>query len=294
MKSILSLIAAGALIGMLMNASRGEAQVKPAPGPSGKPHSFEASFTPYHLAYREDVTPPLKSTESGWLPGFGLAYGYKGKNPRPHGPPAPYARLALGLTVANTHYDGSDQLGNPLLGTTRNVFVRGEGNLGLTLFSTLNPPRGPGDFTAYTGLGYRFWERGLGSDTSGYREHYSWKYVPVGMRVGYRVNEKWCGAVDVSARFMFGGTILVYLSDLYAGYNDPQMNLGNRPGWRVEAPLYYRFWSFTPWFEHSYIGRSNSEEVTYYGRPLNPRIAVYEPSSTTYQFGLAVGARVSF
>jgi hypothetical protein len=291
MKSILSLIAAGALIGMLMNASMGQAQVKPAPGPSGKPHSFEASFTPYHIAYREDVTPPLKSTESGWLPGFGLAYGYKEKK---NGSPAPYARLALGLTVANTHYDGSDQLGNPLLGTTRNVFVRGEGNLGLTLFSTLNPPRGPGDFTAYTGLGYRFWERGLGSDTSGYREHYSWRYVPVGMRVGYRVNEKWSGAVDASARFMFGGTILVYLSDLDPGYNDPRMSLGSRPGWRVEAPVYYRFWSFTPWFEYSAIGRSNSEEVTYYGRPLNPRIAVYEPSSTTYQVGLAVGARVSF
>jgi hypothetical protein len=291
MKSILSLIAAGALIGMLMNASRGEAQVKPAPGPSGKPHSFEASFTPFHLDYREDVTPPLKSTESGWLPGFGLAYGYKGKN---YGPPAPYARLALGLTVANTHYDGSDQLGNPLLGTTRNVFVRGEGNLGLTLFSSINPPRGPGDFTAYTGLGYRFWERGLGSDTSGYREHYSWKYVPVGMRVGYRVNEKWSGAVDASARIMFGGTILVYLSDLYAGYNDPQMNLGNRPGWRVEAPVLYRFWSFTPWFEYSAIGRSNAVEVTDYGQPLDPRMAIYEPSSTTYQFGLAVGARVSF
>jgi len=288
MKSILSLIAAGALIGMLMNASMGEAQVKPAPGPSGKPHSFEASFTPYHIDYREDVILPLKSTESGWLPGFGLAYGYKGKN---YGPPAPYARLALDLTVANTHYDGSDQVGNPLLGTTRNVFVKGEGNLGLT-FSTLNPPR---EFTAfYTGLGYRFWERGLGSDASGYREHYSWKYVPVGMGVGYRVNEKWSGAVDASARIMFGGSILVFLSDLDPGYNDPRMSLGNRPGWRVEAPLYYRFWSFTPWFEHSYIGRSNSEEVTYYGRPLNPRMAVYEPSSTTYQFGLAVGARVSF
>lgn len=284
MKFILSLIAAGTLIGMLTIGRRGEAQVKPSPGPSSKPHSFEASFTPYHIAYREDVTPPLKSTESGWLPGFGLAYGYKGKN---YGP---YARLALGLTVANTNYDGSDQLGNPLLGTTRNVFVRGEGNLGLTLFSSINPPR---DFTAYTGLGYRFWERGLGSDTSGYREHYSWKYVPVGMRVGYRVNEKWSGAVDASARFMFGGTILVYLSDLYAGYNDPQMNLGSRPGWRVEAPVYYRFWSFTPWFEYSAIGRSNAVEVTDYGRPLNPRMAVYEPSSTTYLIGLRVGARIS-
>jgi hypothetical protein len=284
MRSIFSLIAVGALIGVLTTGRRGEAQVKSNPGFSGKPQYLEASFTPFHIVYREDVMPPLKSTESGWLPGFGLAYGYKGKN---YGP---YARLALDLTVANTNYDGSDQLGNPLLGTTRNVFVRGEGNLGLTLFSTLNPPR---DFTAYTGLGYRFWERGLGGDTSGYREHYSWKYVPVGMRVGYRVNGKWSGAVDASARFMFGGSILVYLSDLDPGYNDPRMSLGNRPGWRVEAPVYYRFWSFTPWFEYSAIGRSNSEEVTYNGRPLNPRIAVYEPSSTTYQIGLRVGARIS-
>jgi len=285
MKSILSLIAAGALIGVLTTGRRGEAQVQPNPGPSGKPQYLEASFTPFHIDYREDVTPPLKSTESGWLPGFGLVYGYKGKN---YGP---YARLALDLTVANTNYDGSDQVGNPLLGTTRNVFVRGEGNLGLTLFSTLHPPR---DFTAYTGLGYRFWERGLGGDTSGYREHYSGRYVPVGMRVGYRVNEKWSGAVDASARIMFGGSIMVYLSDLDPGFNDPQMSLGSRPGWRVEAPVYYQYWSFTPWFEYSAIGRSNSEEVTYNGQPLNPRIAVYEPSSTTYQIGLRVGARVSF
>jgi len=91
MKSILSLIAAGALIGVLTTGRRGEAQVQPTPGPSGKAQYLEASFTPFHIDYREDVTPPLKSTESGWLPGFGLAYGYKGKNPRPPTPGSPLA-----------------------------------------------------------------------------------------------------------------------------------------------------------------------------------------------------------
>jgi len=239
---------------------------------------------PYHLDYREDVTPPLKSTESGLLPGFGLALGHQGaKSPL-------YAKLALDLTVANTNYDGSDQVGNPILSTTRNVFIRGEGNLGLRLFSSASPPR---DLTAYTGLGYRFWERGLG-DTTGYREHYSWKYFPVGLRLGYRINPQWSGAVDASARIMFGGTILVYLSDLNSGYNDPRMTLGSRPGWKVEAPLHYRFWTFTPWYEYSAISQSNVIEVTYNGQPLNPRMGVYEPSSTTNQIGLAVGARVLF
>jgi len=247
--------------------------------PSGKTHALEGAFSLRRFDYKEKIDPPQKSTESGWLPGLGASY-------RHHG--GVYERIALEGILANTNYDGSDQQGNPLLLSTRNAMIQGEGNLGISFLSLSRPPRA---FVLYSGLGYRFWERSLGG-AAPYREHYAWKYVPLGLRGDYRANPEFAGAVDVSLRIMFGGTIDVFLSDIDPGYNDLHLGLGNKPGFHVEAPFYLRQWSLTPWYEYSAIGRSNEAAITYYGSPTP--YAAHEPSSTTHQFGLTFGARMIF
>ncbi len=264
--------------------------------PSGKPHALEGAFSLYRFDYKEGLVPPLKSTEGGWLPGLHLALSRQGTSP------ALFGRAAFDFTRANTTYDGSaqDSLGNvfPYLSTTENTFLNVSGSIGVTFTNLSNPPRA---LTAYTGIGYRFWERGLGG-TGGYREHYSWRYVPAGLRLDYRANREVSGAVDASVRFMFGGTIDVFLSDLPNGWRDLHLTLGNRPGFRVEAPMYFRYWVFAPWYEYSAIAQSNQERIYYqdgtpvivYRNGIPYQYVAHEPSSTTHQFGLNVGARVAF
>jgi hypothetical protein len=255
--------------------------------PPGKQQALEGALSFYYFDYHEGLTLPLKSAEIGWVPGLHATWSRNGTSP------ALFGRAGVDLTLANTTYDGSfqDASGNvyPYQGTTKNTMVNAFGNIGITFSNLSNPPR---TLTAYTGIGYHFWNRGV-AGSGGYREYYAWKYVPVGLRMDYRANSELTGAVEASAKIMFGGTIKVFLSDVDPALGNINMDLGNRPGWRVEAPLYYQIWSLTPWFEYSGIGKSNTVPLVINGLPSDS-VAAYEPSSTTHQFGLKVGARVQF
>jgi len=253
--------------------------------PAGKENSLSGAISLDHFDYKEKLDPPLKSEERGWVPGFHAELCRQGASP------SLFVRAAFDFTRANTTYDGStqDSLGNisPYLGTTQNTLLNASGVIGLTFLSLSNPPR---VLTAYTGIGYRYWERTVAGT---YQEHYAWRYAPVGLRADYRLSSEFSGAVDASARIMFGGTIDVFLSELSNGWSDLHLTLGNRPGFRVEAPLYYQHWIVTPWYEYSAIGQSNTERI-YFQDGTPTRYEGYEPTSTTHQFGVNIGARITF
>jgi hypothetical protein len=235
-----------------------------------------------HFNYKEDVPAPLKSTENGLLPGLGLALVRLEKGP------SLFARLAGEYNTAHTNYDGTTQSGIPVTGGTKNKFFNAEGNIGLTL-----PAPSATHFTVYTGLGYHYWERGLGGEalygTVPYREHYTWKYVPAGLRWDSRPKGQWGFGVDFASLFMFGGMIRVYFTDIYPTLNDLDLTLGNRPGWKLQTPVRYRYLTFIPWVASSAIGQSNTDTLRFRGEP----IAVgYEPSSMARHYGLNVGARL--
>jgi hypothetical protein len=251
--------------------------------PAGKQNSLEGALSMFYYDYGEDLPSPAKSTEKGWIPGFHLALSHQGTNL------GLFARAGTDYSSANTTYDGSvidlnTMIITPYIGTTHNTMLNAFGNLGITVMSLPSPPR---SFSAYTGIGYRFWHRQV---AGGYRENYAWKYLPVGLRMDYQANSGISGAVDASARFMFGGTIKVFYSDIDPSVRDFSLTLGNRPGWRVEAPVYYQNWSLIPWYEYSAIGRSNTVTLFTNGNYYD----VDEPSSTTHQFGLKVGLRTEF
>jgi hypothetical protein len=189
----------------------------------------EADLTFYHFGYQEDVPPPFKSTESGLLTGLGVTLVRLEKGP------SLFARLAGVYTGTSTHYDGTTQSGYPATGETKNKFLNAEGNVGLTF-----PAPSATSLTVYAGLGYRYWERGLGG-WEPYRERYTWKYVPAGVRWDSPSKARWGWGVDFAARFMYGGKIRVYFSEIYATLNDLDLTLGNRPGWKLQAPVRYRF-----------------------------------------------------
>jgi len=237
----------------------------------------EADLRFYHFGYKEDVPPPFKSTENGFLTGVGLALVRLEKGP------SLFARLGVEYSGTSTAYDGTTQSGFPVTGETKNKFLNAEGNVGLTL-----PAPSATNLTVYTGLGCHSWERGLGG-TDPYRERYSWKYVPAGLRWDTRSKGRWGCGVDFAAKFMSGGKIRILFTDIYPTLSDLELNLGNRPGWKLQAPVHFRYLSLTPWVEASAIGQSNADTLRFRGEP----IAVgYEPSSVTRQYGLNVGARL--
>ena len=250
---------------------------------SAGPHNLEFGLMCYHFDYEEDLTPPLKSTEDGWLPGIYLGYVYQK-------PDDLYTKVFIEFTDADTDYDGTTMAGIPVTGTTDNTFFRFEWDIGYTFDTQEGSSLCP-----YTGYGYRSWMRGLGG-TAPYDEKYTWHYIPIGIKGDLELNDRWSVGANIAARLMFGGEIAIYYSDIDPGYNDPEVDLGDEIGWFFEFPVRYRFdsnWSFvgTPWYEYSEIGKSDETYLTYYGAPV---ATVYEPASTTHQYGINFGVTYSF
>lgn len=260
-------------------------------GPTGlypPENLLQFDFRASYFDYREDLPAPLKSTESGWLPG-GVASWTRTR------PGAVYSRAFLELSSGDLEYDGTTQTGRPITDSSSNhLLFRVEADIGYTFQS------GNALFSPYAGLGYRYWKRGESkvlNSVAFVREDYYWLYVPVGLRAVFPVGERMTLEPDAGARLMFHGRMKAYLTDIDPNYgSDPVFDLGNKPGFFFAAPIRYRFnrnWSaaLTPWYEYSTIGRSGDETVRY---GPSSTMSFYEPSSRTHQFGLNIGAGYFF
>ena len=241
----------------------------------------------YH-DYKEINEPDwFKSNETGYLPGIHLSYNYRGiKTPL-------YARLLFEYKEGKTDYDGNTQAGTPVQTKTNNKFNTWEGNIGFTVKTGPSGP--PVSTTFYTGVGYRYWNRGLGGQVP-YSEEYSWKYIPVGVLVTYRISEKWTGEVDLAAWFIFDAEIKVNLSEIDSNVNNPKVPLGSRVGWKIELPFNYRLsnhWSLNlvPSYENYSFGKSDIFTITDAGVPIS---SGYEPDSRTSIYSLRLGLKFHF
>ncbi len=249
-------------------------------------HSLEASLKYQYFDYKEKLQEPLKSNETGFLPGLHLTYTYQGvNNPL-------YGRLLFEYTEGKTDYDGSTQAGVPMKAKTNNRFNTYEGNIGYTIKGS---QRWPVNVAFYTGFGYRYWNRGLDGQLP-YSEEYSFKYIPVGVRGIYRFHEKWTAEVDLALWILFDSEIKVNFSDLDPNFNNPKGSLGNTLGWKIEVPFNYFFlkhWSLelAPSYEFYGFGKSDPFTVTFSGVPV---FSAYEPDSRTNIYSLRLGVKFHF
>ena len=254
-----------------------------------KPYSWEFSWTHYYYDYKEDVELPLKSSEYGWLDGFRTSLIYRGID-KYHRKINGYGRVLIEYTSASTTYDGSTQIGDPIEDVTNNIFWNLEGDVGITFQS----PTPKFDLTPYLGLGIRDWTRKLGGDYP-FKEQYTWFYIPLGLRTMFKPYQLLSIELDSSYRIVIAGAMQAFLSDIDSHYNDPVVLLGNKPGWRAEAPISYRFLVLTPWYEYSEIGRSGVADLTYTHNDVEYKIgSIYEPASRTRQHGFNLGFRFIF
>jgi len=248
---------------------------------------LQLDFRYSYFDYKEDVPPPFKSTEKGWIPGGAISW-TRTK------PDSAYVRAFLGFDAGDVKYDGTAlPSGTPITDCDSYQFLfRAEANIGYT-FAWGNFSVSP-----FTGYGYRYWRRGdskVINSVMYVREDYDWMYIPVGLRVVAPVGEKLTLEPNFGARFMLNGRMKLRLTDF--GYdNDPRVDLGNRIGYFIDIPIRYylsRNWSLslTPWYEYNSIGESNWEPAVMGGAIVG---YISEPSSRTHQYGFNIGAGYSF
>lgn len=241
-------------------------------------NSLEASFNRFHFGYIESIG----DSESGWLNGFHVAY--KSQDPVTK----EFWRLNYEQTKQNTQYNGAIEdlttnTSTPYKGITEDTITNSEFIYAIPITKDKNT-------YIYTGIGNYIWDRNL-TGQYGYLEKYNWNYVPVGYRNEFNISGKLNGAVDLVAKFMFNGNIDVSGN----GSAEQQMILGNKVGFRVELPYTYKMnsnWAltFTPWYEYSAIGQSNSV----YSIIDRVRYVTYEPDSMNHQYGSNIGLQYTF
>ena len=234
--------------------------------------------------YAEVWVPPGKSTENGWLFGVGLEYSFQGGSSFPLWAHTQFDFSPSGTTYGSTETDPFGQVSD-FTENTKDWFSRIEVDGGFTFYGVFGSNI---DLTPYTGYGYRFWRRDLSNhnDLSGYREEYSWSYVPVGLRSMIGRGAGWSVGLDVAARIMVSGSIYIALPQ----FSSPTLTLGNIAGWHVALPVEYSspwFWGagMTFWYEYSGIGQSNDSNPVVIGEQY---AWIHEPPSRTHQFGLTL------
>jgi hypothetical protein len=259
-----------------------------------RPHSLGISFKYAYHDYKETNEPEwFKSNETGFLPGIQITYNYEGiKNPL-------YLRLLFEYEENKTDYDGgiqdvATQTVTPMQAKTNNKFNTWEGNIGFT-FKPWTKEQ-PVNITVYTGIGYRYWNRGLGGQAP-YSEEYTWKYIPFGVRAAYSINEKWKGGFEIAAWFIYDAEIRVNFSEIDPNFNNPIAKLGNRMGWKIEVPIIYQFsdrWSlnFVPSYENYSFGESEFFPITYGGASTS--LVAKEPDSRTNIYSIRLGIKFHF
>lgn len=229
------------------------------------------------LPFREDTQKQLKSTEAATVM-------------------APFVKVKYilndlggyligqiqGGSVAS-YFDGTTLNGDPVVDTNYQIFIRGEVNF----FKEVSP-----FLYAYAGLGYSYWNRFL-SGGPGYREIYTWGYIPLGVRYDLPLSKDLLWSLDFSYRMMFGGQVVVIFSETVAGGDDTTLTLGSRPGYKLQSPFEMILnpnWKifFGPWHEVSEAGASNFE----FNQTVNSDIQV--PDSKTVQTGMEMGAMYRF
>ncbi len=244
-------------------------------------NQLEFGIDAYHFDYQEDLTAPQKSTESGWIPAIYVSHMYR----RPW---ALMSRLLFEYASTDVDYDGSTQSGVPVRDTSSAQFYTAEVNIGYT-FET----GGGVLISPYVGYGYRYWSRGLGGTTP-YDEIYKWQYVPVGVIALFDLGPGVTVAPHLGYRHMVDGTMDIQFAN--PNYNQPQLDLGDMPGWLLEAPVTWQIADrmalvTTPWCERYEFGRSQWQPLTFAGASVGQ---VREPASETVLYGVRISLAFQF
>ncbi len=253
-------------------------------GPTIMPRGVSFGALVQYFRYREELIAPMKSEESGALPGVWIRVASN--------PEFPFTIGVEGsLAFGNESYDGSTQEGIPRTSTTHSTFLSLVATAHYRV--TLHPDH---SITPVIGYGYRSWDRDI-QGQGGYEEVYSWTFLPIGARWEWNATSRLTVGGDLRAHVMLGGDIRILFSKLVDGAPNITLHLGTITGVRVALPVRYTLsdrvaLEILPFWERYGFGKSNSyKEYNDRGQLL---LEIHEPASTTTVIGFQAGLRLGF
>ena len=176
--------------------------------------------------YAEEVQAPLKSAHDGWLPTIRAAIDVDILDGHL------FSRLVFTASDGSMTYDGTTQNGAPVSGHTSGNLTDSELDIGGRFHA------GPVLLGGYLGAGHHTWNRNFSAVMSGYREEYSWNYIPVALEAGISLHKLDLRA-ETSYLLTFVGTNHAYLSDVSAMYNDVDLPVATGGAVRVSVLASY-------------------------------------------------------
>jgi hypothetical protein len=247
---------------------------------SSQANEFGVGLDYHNFDYVEDIVPPGKSSESGWVP---LLAGFlKVPLVASMGKDSYFKISGSAMIEADTHYSGTTLNGNnPVETTDKGTFYDLDSSIYLSPMSALY---------FHAGVGYHYWKRTLTSG-SGYKEVYTWYTIPLGIMYFDKVASNFSMGVDFTYKLMMNGKIQVIFSESISTGDDSTLDLGNLPGYRIEFPMETAISNRVrlrgvPYYEHSEIGESN---IKFNNTPVSGGGSlgnIQEPNSKTNQYGL--------
>jgi hypothetical protein len=246
--------------------------------------------------YAERLPLPAKSTEHGFLPTLGLQATLTSPSPL-------FARVLFLASMGSVDYDGSvidPQTGDvsPATSTTKERMLQPEADAGLRY------AEGGYAFSAYGGVGARYWRRDLTTSASGYVEDYRWGYGVAGVMLEVEV-EPFVIAFDGALMPGFAGGMTAHLDSLDPRIADTETKPKAKLGGRIRIPIDYRFdaharfgllftyeaSSFDPSPQVTLVSKSGEPFTTPDGKNL---YTIYEPGSSTHRYGVAITGTLLF
>ena len=176
--------------------------------------------------YAEEVQAPLKSAHDAWLPTIRAAVDADALSGHLFG------RLVFTASDGSMTYDGSTQNGAPVSGHTSGNLTDSELDVGSRFHA------GPVLLGGYVGAGHHTWNRNFSEVMSGYREEYSWNYLPVAVEAGLSLHQIDL-RVEAAYLLTFVGTNHASLSDVSAMYNDVDLPIATGGATRVSVHADY-------------------------------------------------------
>jgi hypothetical protein len=240
------------------------------------PREIAFGLTGFQFDYKEEIDPPKKSTEVGFIPGGYIATTTNRNYPF-------FLNLGLQFAKANETYDGSTQTGEPYVGTTNSSYWKID--FGANYQFIVNDNFAIVPFVHYS---YRVWDRNIEEGKpAGIEEIYSWNNLPIGCKFIIKPVPEFSIGLSGNVNIMMSGKIKILFSKISAGAPDITLDLNTTPSYTINIDLRYRLnekWTLTlnPYYENYEFVKS--DPYMYQGEPL-----FYEPSSRTYVYGASIG-----
>jgi len=236
-------------------------------------HNFEIGLEIIHINYEEDT---INISIDG--PMYGLLGDYT-----LHAENRVMFNVSLEFLFGELDYEGATWAGAPLTADTDDWIVELRSLLGYD-FNL----RGQHIVTPFIGIGYRYWNDDIGG-TGGYEREIEYWYSPIGIKTVSPLSDKWTWGASVEYDHLWDGNTTSHLSDVLAGFNDPDVN--QEDGYGVRISLQFRReltrnrgLIVEPYLRYWEIDRSDNATLTFGGAPTG--FVVFEPENDTTIYGL--------